>query len=168
MRPWCRRSSADFGSPKTIFHQIIGHWSHALKNLDAGVGARFRRMNRQLLAMNNRLQHRSPRSDSLDCPAQSGRETSRQLPKIPSVFAGRGPALDSQLRFAMRATRRQSVWGCQKALGFTEVGQTSSLSYRKITKQSRPFSLQLSLRSRLRQRRRVRRAWVRSRSDGPL
>jgi len=40
-----RRISADFGSPRTIFHQIIGHWSHALKNLDPGVGARFRRMN---------------------------------------------------------------------------------------------------------------------------
>ena len=46
VRPWCRRSSADFGSPRTIFHPIMGHGSHALKNLDPGVGARFRRMNR--------------------------------------------------------------------------------------------------------------------------
>jgi len=46
VRPWCRRSSADFGSPRTISHQIMGHGSHALKNLDPGVGARFRRMNR--------------------------------------------------------------------------------------------------------------------------
>jgi len=45
VRQWCRRSSADFGSPRTIFHQIIGYCSHALKNLDPGVGARFRRMN---------------------------------------------------------------------------------------------------------------------------
>ena len=45
VRQCCRRSSADFGSPRTIFHQIMGHWSHALKNLDPGVGARFRRMN---------------------------------------------------------------------------------------------------------------------------
>jgi len=45
VRQWCRRSSADFGSPRTIFHQIMGHWSHALKNLGPGVGARFRRMN---------------------------------------------------------------------------------------------------------------------------
>jgi len=29
-----RRISADFGSPSTIFHQIMGHCSHALKNLD--------------------------------------------------------------------------------------------------------------------------------------
>jgi len=42
----CRRSSADFGSSRTIFHQIMGHGSHALKNLDPGVGERFRRMNR--------------------------------------------------------------------------------------------------------------------------
>jgi len=48
VRPWCRRSSADFGSPRTILHQIIGHWSHALRNLDPGVGVRFRRMNRKL------------------------------------------------------------------------------------------------------------------------
>jgi len=57
VRPWCRRSSADFGgfrrisadfgSPRTIFHQIMGHCSHALKNLDPRVGARFRRMNRK-------------------------------------------------------------------------------------------------------------------------
>jgi len=42
-----RRISADFGSPRTIFHRIIGHGSHALKNLDPGVGTRFRRMNRK-------------------------------------------------------------------------------------------------------------------------
>jgi len=47
VRPWCRRSSADFGLPRTIFHQIMGHWSHALKNLDPGVCARFRRMNQK-------------------------------------------------------------------------------------------------------------------------
>jgi len=40
-----RRISADFGSPGTIFHQIVEHGRHALKNLDPGVGARFRRMN---------------------------------------------------------------------------------------------------------------------------
>jgi len=40
-----RRISADFGSPRTIFHQIMGHCRHAWKNLDPGVGARFRRMN---------------------------------------------------------------------------------------------------------------------------
>jgi len=40
-----RRISADFGSPRTIFHQIMGHGSHALKNLDPGLGARLRRMN---------------------------------------------------------------------------------------------------------------------------
>jgi len=45
VRQWCRRSSADFGSPRTIFHQIMGHGSHALKNLDPGVNARFGRMN---------------------------------------------------------------------------------------------------------------------------
>jgi len=38
----------DFGSPRTIFHQIMGHGSHAWKNLDPGVGARFRRMNHKL------------------------------------------------------------------------------------------------------------------------
>jgi len=43
-----RRISADFGSPRTIFHQIMGHGSHAWKNLDPGVGAHFRRMNRKL------------------------------------------------------------------------------------------------------------------------
>jgi len=42
VRPWCRRSSADFGSPRTIFYQIIGHGRHALKNLDPRVGARLR------------------------------------------------------------------------------------------------------------------------------
>jgi len=45
VRQWCRRSSADFGSPSTIFHQIMGHCSHALKNLDPGLCTRFRRMN---------------------------------------------------------------------------------------------------------------------------
>ena len=40
-----QRSSADFGSPRTISHQIMGHGRHALKNLDPGVGARFRRVN---------------------------------------------------------------------------------------------------------------------------
>jgi len=40
-----RRISADFGLPRTIFQQIMGHCSHALKNLDPGVGARFGRMN---------------------------------------------------------------------------------------------------------------------------
>jgi len=45
VRQGCRRSSADFGSARTIFHQIMGNCSHALKNLDPGVGARFRRMN---------------------------------------------------------------------------------------------------------------------------
>jgi len=40
-----RRISADFGSPRTIFHQIMGHGRHAWKNLDPGVGARFRQMN---------------------------------------------------------------------------------------------------------------------------
>jgi len=49
VRPWWRRSSADFGSPRTIFHQITGHWRHALKNLDPGVGARFGRMNHKYL-----------------------------------------------------------------------------------------------------------------------
>jgi len=39
-----RRISVDFGSPRTIFHQIMGHWRHALKNLDPGVGERFRQM----------------------------------------------------------------------------------------------------------------------------
>jgi len=48
VRQWCRRSSADFGSPRTIFHQIMGHCSHALKNLNPGVGARFGRMNRKI------------------------------------------------------------------------------------------------------------------------
>jgi len=43
-----RRISADFGSPSTIFHQIMGHCRHAWKNLDPGVGARFGRMNRKL------------------------------------------------------------------------------------------------------------------------
>jgi len=46
VRQWCRRMSADFSSPRTIFHQIMGYGSHALKNLDLGVGARFGRMNR--------------------------------------------------------------------------------------------------------------------------
>jgi len=46
VRQWCRRSSADFGSPRTIFHRIMGHWSHALKNIGPGVCASFRRMNR--------------------------------------------------------------------------------------------------------------------------
>jgi len=41
-----RRISANFGSPRTISYQIMGHGSHALKNLDPGVGARFRRMSR--------------------------------------------------------------------------------------------------------------------------
>jgi len=45
VRQWCRRSSADFGSPRTIFHQIMGHGRHALRNLDPGIGARFGRMN---------------------------------------------------------------------------------------------------------------------------
>jgi len=44
-----RRISADFGSPRTIFHQIMGHWRHAWKNLDPGLGAHFRRMNRLTL-----------------------------------------------------------------------------------------------------------------------
>jgi len=40
-----RRISADFGSARTIFHQIMGYGRHALKNLDPGVGAHFGRMN---------------------------------------------------------------------------------------------------------------------------
>jgi len=48
-----RRISANFGSPRTISYQIIGHGRHALKNLDPGVGARFGRMSnsKQLFAI---------------------------------------------------------------------------------------------------------------------
>jgi len=50
-----QRISADFGSPRTIFHQIMGHGSQALKNLDPGVGARLRRMNRKTRTANDPL-----------------------------------------------------------------------------------------------------------------
>jgi len=97
VRPWCRRSSADFGSPRTIFHQIIGHGRHALKNLGPGFCARFRRMNHVSLVQRPDLQARF----SSDPFIESTLSIDTKLNSWLSICFARSPAL----------TWERNVWG---------------------------------------------------------